>query len=142
MVEISGVIASTNCSSKIGTEVWVDNNCIVNCEHVDSPVAFRTTIDDTPGDRKLRIVMKHKQPTDTVVDADGNITKDVCLSISELVINQVPIQKFATAHAVYSHDFNGSQAPSQHRFYGDMGCNGEVAIPFSTPIDLWMLDKL
>lgn len=138
---VSGVITSTYCSAAIGVEVWVDQLCVINCEHVDSAILFEHTLDNNDGEHELRIVMKHKQAAHTRLDEQGNIVQDAVLTVSDLEFDGINIMHIAVDQAEYSHDFNGSQSLGTHRFYGNMGCNGTVSLKFTTPVYLWLLEN-
>jgi precorrin-2 methylase len=142
VVVVSGVITPSDCGAAIGVEVWVDQHCVINCEHVDKTVPFEHTLEDADGDHELRIVMKHKQAAHTRIDDQGRIVQDAVLTVSDLEFDGVDIMQVARDHAEYCHDFNGSQAAGKHRFYGDIGCNGTVNLKFSTPAYLWLLEHL
>lgn len=141
-VVISGVITPSCCSAAIGAEVWIDQQCVINCEHVDSVISFEHSLDDDNCEHELRIVMKHKQATHTRIDDQGNITQDALLTVSDLEFDGINIMRIATQKATYSHDFNGSQPVGIHRFYGDMGCNGTASLKFTTPVYLWLLENM
>ena len=141
-VVVSGTISPSTPAAEIGAEVWVDNTCVINCEHVDSAILFEHTLDDSEGEHELRIVMKHKQTTHTRLDEQGNIVQDAVLTVSDLEFDNIDIMQITTDHAEYSHDFNGSQPIGTHRFYGDMGCNGTVSLKLTTPVYLWLLENM
>jgi hypothetical protein len=144
-VTISGTISPSASAAEIGAEVWIDNTCVINCEHVDSAILFEHTLDDSDGEHELRIVMKHKQAEHTRVDEQGNILQDAVLAVSDLKfdsIDSIDIMQIATDRAEYCHNFNGSQPDGVHRFYGDMGCNGTVSMKFTTPVYLWLLENM
>lgn len=141
-VVVSGVITPSDCGAAIGAEVWVDQHCVINCEHVDSIVSFEHKLDDADGDHELRIVMKHKQTAHTRIDDQGRIVQDAVLTVSDLEFDGINIMQVATEQAQYVHDFNGSQPTGTHRFYGDLGCNGTVSLKFSTPVYLWLLENM
>jgi hypothetical protein len=141
-IVISGVVTPSDCGAAIGAEVWIDQHCVINCEHVDSAILFEHTLDDTDGEHELRIVMKHKQAAHTRLDDQGNITQDAVLTVSDLEFDSIDIMQITTDRAEYCHDFNGSQPAGKHRFYGDMGCNGTVSLKFTTPVYLWLLENM
>jgi hypothetical protein len=141
-VTISGTISPSASAAKIGAEVWVNNTCVINCEHVDSAIMFEHTLDDVDGEHELRIVMKHKQAAHTQLDQDGQIVQDAVLTLSDVAFDDIQLGQLLSDLSVYSHDFNGTQSQSQHRFYGDMGCNGTVSLKFTTPLYLWMLENM
>lgn len=141
-VVISGAIAPSANGAMIGAEVWVDQHCVINCEHVDSTISFEHSLDDVDGEHELRIVMKHKQAAHTFLDDQGNIVQDAVLTVSDLEFDDINIMQVVTEQAKYVHDFNGSQPTDTHRFYGDMGCNGTVSMKFTTPVYLWLLENM
>ena len=142
IVTISGTISPSTPAAEIGAEVWVNNTCVINCEHVDSTISFEHTLDDSDGEHELRIVMKHKQATHTRLDEQGNIVQDAVLTVSDLEFDGINIMQIFTEQSTYLHNFNGSQPDSVHRFYGDMGCNGTVSMKFTTPVYLWLLENM
>jgi len=141
-VVISGVITPSTPAAKIGAEVWINNTCVINCEHVDSAISFEHTLSDNDGEHELRIVMKHKQAAHTQLDEQGNIVQDAVLTLSDLEFDNLNVMQIVTERAEYCHDFNGSQSLGTHRCYGDMGCNGTVSLKFSTPVYLWLLEHM
>jgi hypothetical protein len=141
-VVVSGTISPSTPAAEIGAEVWIDNTCVINCEHVDSAILFEHTLDDSDGEHELRIVMKHKQAAHTRLDEHGNIVQDAVLTVSDLEFDSINIMQIVVDQAKYSHDFNGSQPDGIHRFYGDMGCNGTVSLKFFTPAYLWLLENM
>ena len=141
-VVISGVITPSACGAAIGAEVWIDQQCVINYEHVDSVISFEHSINDSDGEHELRIVMKHKQSTHTRLDDQGNIVQDAVLTVSDLEFDSIDIMQLTTDRAEYCHDFNGSQPAGTHRFYGDMGCNGTMSLKFTTPVYLWLLENM
>ena len=141
-VVISGVITPSTPAAKIGAEVWINNTCVINCEHVDSAISFEHTLSDNDGKHELRIVMKHKQAAHTQLDEQGNIVQDAVLTLSDLEFDSLNVMQIVTERAEYCHDFNGSQSLGTHRCYSDMGCNGTVSLKFSTPVYLWLLEHM
>jgi hypothetical protein len=141
-VIISGTISPSTPAAIIGAEVWINNTCVINCEHADSAISFEHPLDDIDGEHELRIVMKHKQSAHTRLDEQGNIVQDAVLTVSDLEFDGINVMQIAVDQAEYSHNFNGSQSDSVHRFYGDMGCNGTVSMKFTTPMYLWLLENM
>jgi hypothetical protein len=99
-------------------------------------------IPDDEGEHEFKFVLKHKTPEHTVIDADGNITSDAVLSIANLAFDDIELGQVFVKQSVYHHDFNGSQAPVEDKFFGTMGCNGHVSLGFTTPIYLWLLENM
>jgi hypothetical protein len=139
---ISGFIDSSDKKIPLGTEVWIDNICVVNVEHVDRIVHFLHEISDNDGEHELRIVMKHKTSDHTELDDAGNIIRDAMLSISDIKFDEIALGQVLLNKAVYTHDFNGSQPPVDDKFFGDLGCNGTVSLKFTAPTYLWLLENM
>lgn len=104
------------------------------------PLTF--DLDEDVADHELRFVMKNKTQEHTTVDEHGSIVKDARLTISNVTFDEIPLEQIFFEQAVYTHDFNGTQAETTNKFYGEMGCNGTVSLKFSTPIYLWLLEHM
>ena len=139
---ISGFIDSSDKKIPLGTEVWIDDICVINVEHVDRIVHFSHEIPDDDGEHELRIVMKHKITEHTELDNTGNIVRDVMLTISDIKFDDIDLGKIFFEKSIYTHDFNGSQPTVHDQFFGNMGCNGTVNLKFSTPVYIWLLDNM
>ena len=139
---ISGFIDSSDKKITLGTEVWIDNICVVNVEHVDRIVHFSHVLEEDNAEHELRIVMKHKTSDHTELDDAGNIIRDAMLSISDIKFDEVALGQVLSNKAVYTHDFNGSQPPVDDKFFGDLGCNGTVSLKFTAPTYLWLLENM
>jgi hypothetical protein len=139
---ISGSIDSSDKKIPLGTEVWIDNTCVVNVEHVDRIVHFSHEMSDNDGEHELRIVMKHKTADHTEVNETGEIVQDVMLIISDVKFDEIELGQIFLEKTTYAHDFNGSQALIEDKFFGDMGCNGTVSLKFITPTYLWLLENM
>ena len=139
---ITGFIDSSDKKITLGTEVWIDDICVVNVEHVDRIVHFSHVLEEDNAEHELRIVMKHKTPDHTELDNAGNIIRDAMLSISVLKFDEIALGQVLLNKAVYTHDFNGSQPPVDDKFFGDLGCNGTVSLKFTAPTYLWLLENM
>ena len=139
---ITGFIDSSDKKITLGTEVWIDNICVVNVEHVDRIVHFSHVLEEDNAEHELRIVMKHKTPDHTELDDSGNIIRDAMLSISDIKFDEIALGQVLLNKAVYTHDFNGSQPPVDDKFFGDLGCNGTVSLKFTAPTYLWLLENM
>lgn len=140
---ISCSINTTNPSASLGVEVWIDDRQIYNNDHLTEKWTVSHNIpDDDDCDHVLKIVLKNKTSADTKIDADGNIIEDARIVISDLVFDEIDLGQIFYDHAVYTHDRNGSGETVSEKFYGEMGCNGTVSLPFNTPIYLWLLENM
>ena len=139
---ISCSINTTDATAKLGIEVWLDDQQILNQDHVAELIEFKYDFPDDDAEHKLRFVMKNKTAEHTTIDDEGAIIKDACLTVDNLAFDEIELKQIFIDQAVYTHNFNGSQAEIQDKFYGDMGCNGTVSLKFTTPIYLWLLENM
>lgn len=138
---ISGSVDSSDKKIPLGTEIWIDNTCIINVEHVDRVVCFSHQLHDDNLNHELRIVMKHKTADHTDVDESGEIVRDAMLTISDIKFDDIALGYTFLEKSVYTHDFNGTGNSIDDKFFGDMGCNGTVSLKFSMPAYLWILEN-
>jgi hypothetical protein len=134
---------SSDYTAPLGFEVWLDHTQLANIDHVTEPQLVTVEInDDTDDAHELRLVMKNKTQEHTVVDDAGNIVSNAMLSITNIKFDQIIMDYTFSKHSVYHHDFNGSDTAVEDKFFGNMGCNGHVALKFSTPVYLWLLENV
>jgi hypothetical protein len=115
---------------------------IFETAHVTETVQLQHEISDADGDHELTFEMFGKLPEHTKITETGEIVSDVLLEISNLTLDGIDLDQIFQPLAVYHHDFNGSQAPADHKFHSHMGCNGTVTVKFATPIYLWLLENM
>jgi hypothetical protein len=140
---ISCTIGTTDSTAPLGLEVWLDDVRLFDTNHVvydNLPLTFG--LDDDEAEHELRFVMTGKTQEHTQLDTAGNIIKDAQLCISNLAFDEIELKQVFTEHAVYTHNFNGTQETIDDKFYGIMGCNGTVSLRFTTPIYLWLLESM
>lgn len=141
--EISCTVGTTDPAAVVGLEVWLDNHVLFDTAHVANkavPLAFE--LGDDEAEHELRFVMKGKTSDNTTLDEHNNIVKDACITINDIAFDEIKLNQVFIDHAVYTHDFNGTQDTTQGKFYGTMGCNGTVSLKFTTPIYLWLLENM
>lgn len=103
---------------------------------------FSHNFDDDGLEHVLEIKMSGKTPEHTVINDYGDIVGDVLLKITNIQFDGVELGTVFTEKSTYTHDFNGTGATTVETFYGTMGCNGVLALRFSTPIYLWLLENM
>ena len=141
-ITVSFDLTSSDYAAALGFEVLLDDVLLFSIDHVTEPMPVSLEILDDEAEHEFKFVMKNKTPEHTVVDAAGNITKDAMLSIANVTFDEIKLGQVFIKQSVYHHSFNGSQAPIEDKFFGDMGCNGHVSLPFTTPIYLWLLENM
>lgn len=107
---------------------------IVNVEHEFEDV------EDV--EHTLTIEMSGKSLEHTKVDDVGEIVSDRVINISNLMLDEISLGQVLYELADYTHDFNGTQPEITEKFYGTMGCNGQVKLVFTSPVYLWLLERL
>lgn len=141
-LQISCSVSTTDPLARLGFEIRLDNQVILDLEHVTETVEFKHNINDTESDHCLEFVLKNKTTEHTTIDDQGNIISDACLTISNLAFDEIKLGHMLTELATYTHDFNGTKTPTQDTFHGVLGCNGTVRFNFSTPMYLWLLEHM
>ena len=139
---VSCQIDTTNNKAKLGLEIWLDDQLILDVLHVNEPIEFNKEFLEDEAQHELRFVMKNKTQFDTRIDFEGNILKDACLEIKMISIGGIELTYPVLQQMEYVHDLNGFGQPVTDKFYGSMGCNGSVKLNFSTPIYLWLLENI
>jgi hypothetical protein len=127
----------------VGVEVWVDSQCILDQDQCTEPHAVDHDFDDTVEQQHVvKIVLKNKTTKHTQINNQGTIVSDSTLEIKNFNIDDIDIDQVVREQAVYRHDFNGTGTETTDSFYNTVGCNGTVALEFSTPVYLWLLEKM
>ena len=135
-------IGTTNPALPLGMEIWFDDKCVFDQVHVQGSHIIKYEFNDIEGDHELKFVLKNKLSEHTTVDPDGKIISDAVLTIGNISFDEIDCQYLTTTLAEYQHNFNGTRAETQQKFYGEMGCNGTVTLKFTTPIYLWLLEMM
>jgi len=139
---ISCDIATTDSAAQLGIEVWLNDQKLLDLDHVQSSLNFCHEISDADQDYVLKFRLKNKTAEHTQIDSENCIVKDACVTITNLQFDGIPLGQILFDLAVYEHDYNGTGSPIQDKFYGQMGCNGTVTFAFSTPIYMWLLEHM
>jgi len=86
--------------------------------------------------------MSGKLPEHTQLAANGrDIVSDRMIQIDSFCFDGIDITACLYDLGSYWHDFNGTADLVQDKFYGSMGCNGDLIFDFSTPIYPWILEN-
>lgn len=143
-MSLSASLFLTNNSEvdSLGFEIYIDDEkCYDGKIPLDkSPVNFEIAAKE--GTHTLTFVLKDKQQHHTVIDSDGNITKDVLVKVSDVEIDGINIDQILFNQAEYQHDYNGNGPETVESYLGVLGCNGKVVLPFNSPVYIWILENL
>jgi hypothetical protein len=107
---------------------WQD----IQCEFDDSKDA----------QHRLEIAMTGKLPEHTQLNDQGHIVADRMILIRDLALDDIVLNQVFYDQAQYHHDNNGNTAHTTQQFYGDMGCNGQVNLDFTSPVYMWLLENM
>jgi hypothetical protein len=126
----------------LGLEFWLDDEKFFDntVKKGDTSVNYEFIEDEA--DHSLKVVLKNKITDHTTVDESGTIVSDALISIKDIEFNEINIDQLFYENAVYTHDYNGSGKVVEEKFYGDLGCNGEVILDFYTPFYIWLLENM
>jgi hypothetical protein len=141
-VKFSCNISNTDYSAELGLEICIDDLQIFNQEWISGPVTFDYDFSDSDGVHELKFVMKNKTRRHTQCDAEGNIINDARLVIVDIAFDEIKLGQMMTDLSIYQHNFNGTGSDIQDKFYSEIGCNGTVTLPFTTPVYMWLLENM
>jgi hypothetical protein len=137
------ISANVDCTD-IELGVYINNDKIFQTTAQKQIQTIIYDIDEDSADHELKLVMSGKNRTHTIVDNKGQIINDICFTINRLEFEELDMHGVFCLgkRSRYRHSFNSIQPEFDDEFYGNMGCNGTVFMPFSTPIYLWLADNL
>lgn len=140
---ISAEVDTNSADVPLGFEVWIDGTLLQNIDSVVGLTTLSVDVEDaTNSKHELKFVLKNKTMDHTTVDEAGNIVKDSVVEIKNIKFDEIELGHVFYDQAVYHHNFNGNGRDTVEKFYGIMGCNGEVVLKFSTPMYLWLLENM
>ena len=138
------ISASQDCE-EIVLEVYVDQEKIFHTTASTSMQTITHDVDESAADHQLKLVMKGKEARHSVIDSTGQMVQDVSFKIHRLEFDEVNLyENFCQGRrSIHRHNFNSITQPEfDDEFYGEIGCNGTVFMPFATPFYLWLADNL
>jgi hypothetical protein len=126
----------------MGIELWIDKNKFFDNNISPGRHHVVHEFECAEGEHWFKIVFKDKLPENTRIDDQGNIVDDALIDIENVCLDEINIDTMLHSLADYVHDGNGSQAMAVDKFYGHLGCNGQVTLKFSAPVYLWLLENM
>ena len=142
-ITITFNLATTDAMAELGFEAWIDQRKFLDVDHVKETQPVAVELDDQDDvEHELRLVLKNKTSAHTQVNEQGNIITDARLLITDVAFDEIKLGHMLVEQAVYTHDFNGTGATIQEKFYSELGCNGTVSLKFATPMYLWLLEHM
>jgi len=135
-------INTSDADCALGVQVTLDGTVVYDTAHLNEMYHFAHEVSDEDGEHELVIKMYGKLPEHTKLSEHGEILQDALITVSNIQFDSIDVSQVALKQFEYHHDFNGSQAPIVDRFFGSMGCNGQITMKFTTPIYLWLLENM
>ena len=135
-------VQATNNAQALGLRVILDQVTIFENANVTENMQLQHEMSDADGEHELTFELFGKLPEHTKITDTGEILSDAMLEINNITLDEINIDQIFQSLAIYRHDFNGTQAPADDKFYGSIGCNGTVTLKFTTPIYLWLLENM
>ena len=142
LISLEFDIGTNRANCALGARVVLNGTTVYDNSHVTETYHFKHDISDEDSEHELSIELYGKLPEHTQINDAGEITQDALLSITNILLDGINIDQMSTELIQYHHDFNGSQAATVDRFYGSMGCNGQLKLQFTTPVYLWLLENM
>lgn len=121
---------------------WFDHAQVGSLGLLEQPQTFQHEFLDQEGEHVFEIELVGKLPDHTKIADDGSIINDCVAEISDIALDDIELGHMFYEQARYHHDHNGSTALVETKFFGIMGCNGRVRLQFSSPVYLWLLEKM
>lgn len=137
------ISANANCAD-IVLDVYVNTTNIFQLTAQQKIQTIIYDIDESPADHELKLVMSGKTSEHTIVDDNGQITSDIFFIVNRLEFEELDMKEIFCLgrRSRHRHSFNSAEPEFDDEFYGEIGCNGTVFMPFSTPIYLWLGNNL
>jgi hypothetical protein len=95
---------------------------------------FNYVLPDEDQEHVLEFELSGKTDQHTLLNDQGEIDRNSCVSIRNLCFNDVPVNDILYKISVYDHAVT-------EPFYGALNYNGSATIHFSTPVDLWVFEN-
>jgi hypothetical protein len=103
---------------------------------------FEFEMPDDEGEHELVFRLSGKSFEHTKV-VDGQIVSDAYYTVSNMAFDGIELGQLLIDRATYTHHFNNPAVGTiVDQFYGTMGCNGRVSLPFTTPLYQWLLEHM
>ena len=141
-IVFSCTVSNTSDFEDLALEFWLDDNKFFDNNVKKGNICVSYEFDEDEADHILKIVLKNKTIDHTTVDETGKILFDTLVSINDISFDEININQLFFEHAVYTHNYNGSGADVEEKFYGDLGCNGTVELKFTTPFYMWLFENM
>jgi hypothetical protein len=134
-------VSNTGHNQPLTLRILLDGICLWESV-VTEPQTVTVDVPDNDGNHQLVWEMSGKTTEYTVIDSDNRIVSDARLEFANMEFDGINVDTIIQKLAQYRHNFNGTGAAGEHKFYHSMGCNGTVTLDFASPFYLWLLEHM
>lgn len=122
--------------------VLVDTDVCYSEKIKHGKTLVRFDVPNDAGAHVLKFVLSGKQNKHTVINEHNTIVDDVLIKITDVEIDGINIDQILFNQAEYYHNFNGNGCETVESYIGVLGCNGDVKLPFVSPVYIWILENI
>ena len=124
--------------------VWLDDHVVTQSEIASSAeqiVNFDRRI--TEGDYELKIRLENKTNADTVIE-NGEVVKDMLLNINDITVDDISLGNllWSAEYILDKPQIYKGQTIDHLDGCVNLGWNGTYILKFSSPLYIWLLEKL
>lgn len=142
LIRLSLDVTNRSKEQILGLELWLDQTKFFDNQISPGTYHVIHEFSGEEGEHVLRFVLKNKTDKHTKISGTGEILEDSLIGIGNIMMDGVNIDQMMWTQSEYTHDSNGNGPMKSDRFYGNMGCNGEVRLDFNVPVYLWILENM
>ena len=124
--------------------VWLDDHVVIQSEIASSAeqiVNFERRVDEGP--HQLKIRLENKVDADTVIE-NGEVVKDMLLNVDDITIDDISLGNllWSAEYILDKPQIYKGQTIDHLDGCVNLGWNGTYILKFSSPLYIWLLEKL
>lgn len=135
-------VSRTPAEPPLQFRVLLDNNVVYELDADADRVKIAIEDDGTAKTHVIVFELANKQPHHTSINQQQEIVEDAVVTVKNITVDSISIDQIFSEKSQYQHNYNGNGDAVTDRFYGVMGCNGAVSMPFTAPVYLWLLENI
>lgn len=135
-------VSRTPAEPPLQFRVILDNNVVYELDCDQDHVKIAIDDDGTARTHNMVLELSNKQPHHTRINEQQEIVEDAVVTVKNITVDSISIDQIFSEKSQYQHNYNGNSDAVTDRFYGVMGCNGAVSMPFTAPVYLWLLENI
>ena len=124
--------------------VWLNDHVVIQSEIASSAeqiVSFDRRINEGPHELKIRL--ENKTNADTVIE-NGEVVKDMLLNIDDITVDDISLGNllWSAEYILDKPQIYKGQTIDHLDGCVNLGWNGTYILKFSSPLYIWLLEKL